>query len=58
VAGTLSAKDLYAAAAALETALRKNAETVEAEVQALEAAHARAMAALAALPREPAPAGL
>ncbi len=58
VAGTLSAKELYAAAAALETALRRNAETVEAETQALEAAHARAMAALAALPREPAPAGL
>jgi signal transduction histidine kinase/HPt (histidine-containing phosphotransfer) domain-containing protein/ActR/RegA family two-component response regulator len=58
VAGTLSAKELYAAAAALETALRRNAETVEAETQALEAAHTRAMAALAGLPRDSAPAGL
>ncbi len=58
VAGTLSAGELYTAAVALETALRRNADTVEAEAQALEAAHARAMAALAALPRESAAASL
>jgi len=53
VASTLSAGELYAAAHALETALRRNAESVEAEVRALERAHGRVMQALAALPREP-----
>jgi HPt (histidine-containing phosphotransfer) domain-containing protein len=52
VAGTLSAKELYTAAGALESALRRDAESLEAETAALEAAHERVMAALAALPRE------
>jgi signal transduction histidine kinase/HPt (histidine-containing phosphotransfer) domain-containing protein/ActR/RegA family two-component response regulator len=52
VAGTLSAKELYAAAQALESALRRDAASVDAEADALEAAHGRVMAALAALPRE------
>jgi len=51
VAGTLSAKELYTAAGALESALRRDAESLEAETAALEAAHERAMAALAALRR-------
>jgi len=56
VAGTLSAKELYTAANALESALRKNAPSVDAEAAALEAAHGRVMRAIAALPRqEPAP---
>jgi two-component system sensor histidine kinase/response regulator len=55
VAGTLSAKDLYAASQALEAALRRNAVSVEAEAAALEAAHARVMAAITGLPREAAP---
>jgi signal transduction histidine kinase/CheY-like chemotaxis protein/HPt (histidine-containing phosphotransfer) domain-containing protein len=56
VAGTLSARELYAAAQALETALRKNAESVVAEAAAVEAAHARVMRSLAALARDGAPA--
>ncbi len=52
VAGTLSARELYTAAQALETALRKNAAAVDAEAAALEAAHGRVMRALAGLPRE------
>ncbi len=56
VAGTLSAKELFAAAQALESALRKNAESVEAESAAVEAAHARVMKAIAGVPRAaPAP---
>jgi two-component system, sensor histidine kinase and response regulator len=55
VAGTLSAKELYAAAHALESALRKNAESVEEEAAVVSTAHARVMRSLAALPREPAP---
>jgi len=51
VAGTLSARELYAAAQALETALRKNAASVEAEAEAVVAAHDRVMRALSALPR-------
>jgi signal transduction histidine kinase/ABC-type amino acid transport substrate-binding protein/DNA-binding response OmpR family regulator len=52
VAGTLSAKDLYAASQALEAALRRNAASVDSEAAALEAAHARVMAAITGMPRE------
>jgi two-component system sensor histidine kinase/response regulator len=52
VAGTLSARELYAAAATLESALRRNGGSLEAEAAALAAAHARVMAALARLPHE------
>jgi signal transduction histidine kinase/CheY-like chemotaxis protein/HPt (histidine-containing phosphotransfer) domain-containing protein len=57
VAGTLSAKELYAAAQALESALRKNAPSVDAEAAAVDAAHTRAIRAIAALPREAAAPG-
>jgi signal transduction histidine kinase/HPt (histidine-containing phosphotransfer) domain-containing protein len=52
VAGTLSARELYAAAAALESTLRRNGGSFETEAAALEAAHGRVMTALAGLPRE------
>jgi len=57
VAGTLSAKELYAAAQVLESALRKNVESVESEAAAVEAAHTRVMKAIAGVPREAAGAG-
>jgi two-component system sensor histidine kinase/response regulator len=52
VAGTLSARELQAAAQALESALRRGAASFEGELAALVAAHARVMAALGGLPRE------
>jgi two-component system, sensor histidine kinase and response regulator len=51
VAGTLSAKELFSAAQALETALRRKADNVEAEAAAVIEQHTRAMKALATLPR-------
>ncbi|MGH8442206.1 MAG: ATP-binding protein [Nevskiaceae bacterium] len=52
VAATLSAEELHAAATQLEAALRRPAAPVEVETRALEVAHARAMAGLAALARD------
>jgi two-component system sensor histidine kinase/response regulator len=49
VAGTLSAMELYQAAQKLESALRKGAPNVDAELEVLAAAHGKLMSGLAQL---------